>query len=808
MNAGRLARLARMDASELRWRAGVAGRNAVDRALSSLRPLEWRRDDLLSIVGDDAAVRDVRRAAERRDWMSANRALARAIDVEPPHFVIGAAMRNSLASRIRAAFPSSEGDAVTRADRLVSGAYDLLGYTGLRFDTDHGSPDWHFDPVHQRRAPRQFWSTVRYLDPACGDHKVIWELNRQQHLLALGRAYWLTDDVTYKQAALDSIASWIRANPPLLGINWASMLELAFRGLSWTWALHFFGDDDGENDAWRVDLFVALDRHLRQIARNLSHYFSPNTHLLGEALALYVAGSSFPWLRSARDYVDSGRRVLLNELTRQVGADGGHLERSTHYHRYTLDFYLLALVVSRITEDPASEVLRDAVARLASAARLLADDQGRMPHLGDDDGGMLLPLCGRAPDDVSDSLAIAAALLGRPDLRVDGPPEEAMWMLAHPALRITAERTLAAPSSLIRSGALPQMGYYVSRSSAGEHLVVDAGAHGMGNSGHAHADALSLTLTVGALPLFIDPGTAFYTVDPSSRDRFRSSALHNTVVVDGRTQSLPAGPFHWQRTANGVAHVWRTHSVFDYLEASHDGYAPLEHRRHVLAVHGDLLVIADLVDGEGRHDMLVHWHLDPNWIVERASRRVLLRNGGEHISLAVSRGSVEAVSATADVGWHAPVYGRVEPTTTLRVSMSGQAPLWVVTAISFDPGNPVTSVDPLPIHAEAGAFARTHAVRIERSRSIDLFGLAAPIVRAAADGVPAGPSGDIWRAAHCESDARVLLCSSGDSGSRVILVDGSTVRANQGCPVHVRLPEVVSDLHLDLSSAGGKRASG
>ena len=181
-----------------------------------------------------------------------------------------------------------------------------------------------------------------YLRPECGDHKVIWELNRHQHWLVLGRAYWLTGDRRYRTAVARELASWMDANPPLVGINWASMLELAFRSISWVWAAHFFAGDPDDDTPWLVDLVVALDRQLVQIERNLSYYFSPNTHLLGEALALYVCGRTLPWLAAAARYERIGRTVLLNEISRQIAGDGGHRERSAHYHRYTLDFYLLA----------------------------------------------------------------------------------------------------------------------------------------------------------------------------------------------------------------------------------------------------------------------------------------------------------------------------------------------------------------------------------------------------------------------------------------------------------------------------------
>src|SRR5205807_8897936 len=166
-----------------------------------------------------------------------------------------------------------------------------------------------------------FWSEVPYLDPKCGDHKIIWELNRHQHWLTLGRAFWLTGDVRYRDHCIAELKSWMADNPPLMGINWASMLELGFRSLSWLWALNLFVDQTVDDPSpWTVDLLVALDRQLGHIERNLSYYFSPNTHLLGEAVALYVGGRVVPELAASPRRAALGRQILVNEIDRQIAA--------------------------------------------------------------------------------------------------------------------------------------------------------------------------------------------------------------------------------------------------------------------------------------------------------------------------------------------------------------------------------------------------------------------------------------------------------------------------------------------------------
>ena len=198
------ARLARMDGNEIAWRGKAAARTALDRARARVVRPSWNRKRLLAALTDrdvDPDLRTARAALASGAWEDAHAALARHFGAAFQRFVISPKSRTGVAARILAEFPDAAHDAAQRADRVVAGAYDLLGYHGLRFDaaaTGHGDPsrlpDWQFDPVNERRPPQCFWSTVPDLASESGDHKIIWELNRHQHWLVLGRAFWLTGD--------------------------------------------------------------------------------------------------------------------------------------------------------------------------------------------------------------------------------------------------------------------------------------------------------------------------------------------------------------------------------------------------------------------------------------------------------------------------------------------------------------------------------------------------------------------------------------------------------------------------------------
>jgi Heparinase II/III-like protein/Heparinase II/III N-terminus len=790
-----------MDRDEIRFRVASSVRREAARLGYAARRPAWHREDLAQMLRPDSPlVGSAITCVQRRDWAGAHDALMQHFATRAPRFALDPQRRSSTAEAVLRGFPEARPGAVARAEALAEGRFDLLGYRNLSFSNGSGGSaiDWHLDPVHGRRAPRVFWSRVPYLDPSSGDHKIVWELNRHQHWMALGRAYWLSGDPRYRDTFVRQLDSWMADNPPLAGMNWASMLELALRSLSWLWALHFFTLDrpsrqGEESSPWTIGLLVGLDRQLTLVQHNLSRYFSPNTHLLGEALALYVAGRTLPELRRAAGWERVGRHVLLDQMTRQIHADGGHAELSAHYHRYTLDFYLLALAIARQTGDAVSGAFADAVRRLARFARVLADDNGRLPAIGDDDGGSLLPICGRHPADVSDSLQLAAHMLGEPALAVGPRAEEVVWLTGDvPELPSVHARW--------RSEVLPESGYVVSRSSRGDHLTIDAGPHGFLNGGHAHADALAVTLTVRGRPFLIDPGTGCYTIDPDVRDRFRSTQAHNTVTVDGRSQSIPAGPFHWTTRATSSIVEWHAADHFDFFEGVHDGYTPIVHRRTVLARPG-CWVVLDRLHGDGLHRADVHWHLEPAWQPTQWTGNAIRadhRDGGTvWILLLDVAPEIVRGAGNSELGWCAPAYGPVIPTATIRATRRAELPFEMVTVIVDSVEPPV--LEKLPV-AAAGPGDTGHddsvgfSVRTGSSRETFFFRRS-----------HGGGSEIAWRLARVgdvETDASVL-CWREETGRepRPEVVLGGTF-------AHCRR-EAVADLEVAAgASSGGNHRAG
>ena len=567
-----------------------------------------------------------------------------------------------------------EADAILReADEICGHRFRLLGYENLDFtlardsasgnlkDADSKGIDWHLDPVHGKRAPLDPWFKIPFLDfAAVGDHKVIWELNRHQHLVTLAKAQLLSGDNAgnnhdkYVRELTSLWRSWIRANPYPLGINWGSTLEVAFRSLSWIWVDQLLAGTGDANllSEFRSELAPALAFHGRYIERYLSTYFSPNTHLLGEAVALFFLGTLYPQMSGVARWKESGWQIVLHEAGRQVRPDGVYFEQSLHYHVYALDFFLYArLLAARNAMEipPAYDAvlgrMLDVVAALAQA--------GPAEGFGDDDGGRFWNPRRNRTEQMTDPLALGAVMYSQGFFlrAIDRRSDLVVWESSRRGTSTAQTHPAARPI------AFPDGGLYVLADSQPypQTMVVDAGPQGVGRSGHGHADALSLRLTMDGQRWLVDSGSGVYiSSDPADRDTFRGTGAHNTLRVDGVDQAVADEPFSWTHIPATQAENWIAGKSFTYFVGSHNGYArladPVVHRRHILKITGSPWLVRDMAAGNAEHELEIRWHFAPDLDVQsRGAGRMEISNGIRSAESALS------LIMPDDTAWHTEV---------------------------------------------------------------------------------------------------------------------------------------------------------
>lgn len=554
------------------------------------------------------------------------------------------------------------------AESILANRIPLLGLGECSFG---GEVPWRRDFLDQRESGLKYFRRVPYLDVRrVGDHKIIWELNRHQHLVVLAQAWRLSGDWRFSAAITTQLRHWERENSYLRGINWTSALEVAFRVLSWIWIYHLAGEAfEIPFRRWMVE---QIYRHGCYLEQNLSVYFSPNTHLLGEAVALAAAGRLFPALPRSARWRELGSTITDEAMRKQVRDDGSHFEQSTYYHVYALDFFLFHLVgraPSPVAGPPAGLAppwYRDKLVRMAEYLDALVPPSGRVPFLGDDDGGRLFHPYGDRSRFALGSLATAAALLGRGEWLRDRQAfnEQAAWWLG-PAVPAPAP---VAPASVRFAGS----GLCVMTAGAA-HIVVDTGEMGPGSAGHSHADALSLTFTLGGEELLIDPGTYTYVGGDGGRDRFRGVAMHNTVQVDGLEQADPAGPFRWLDPPSVELLAWAATETEDRVDAR-CRYRGITHQRLCVFRKPDGLMVTDRVEGPaGIHEVVVRWHSGVP--VREVSPQVF--ELGERARLTMS------LSGKVEDDWRSRAFGAKEPISTIVARYRGQFPCEVTTMIAW-----------------------------------------------------------------------------------------------------------------------------
>ena len=598
-------------------------------------------------------------------------------------FFLSPAQRASWTASFEREYPGIRGRIVADADRALRHEFDLLGSGPVALG---GELPWLTDFKTGRTWPLQYCRDIEYneLDRPT-DVKVPWELSRCQHFARLGQAYWLTGDDKYSREFVAEVQHWIDANPYAWSVNWACAMDVALRAVNWIWGFYFMADAPAcRSREFRDGFLRSLFLHGEFVASHLEKADVNGNHYLCDGVGLVFLGCFFGELAQGKRWRAIGRDLVVSEIFNQVTPDGVDFEQSTAYHRLVLEAFATSYL---LLEQHGESVPADAWARVEKMCEYVdayTKPNGLAPLVGDADDGRVQILGTQPIGDHRYLLSNAAVRFNRSDFkaRAGGFSDESFWTLGPEALAAFRALPDAAPSDSSR--AFGDGGFYVLRG-RNAHMFIDCGDVGMrGRGGHGHNDILSFELFLNGMNVVTDCGAYLYTASREWRNKFRSTAFHNAVQVDGEEVNrfiAPDALWQLRDDAHPVDVTFSTNARASCFRGSHDGYRrltpPVTHTRECLVFHDHpRAIVRDAIAGAGSHTITWRFHLDPAVTVDRRGPDVRLAGGDREVWLLPDSRAQQLSFAVQD-GWVSPSYGVRVPSKVLVFEQRVELPLTV-----------------------------------------------------------------------------------------------------------------------------------
>jgi uncharacterized heparinase superfamily protein len=409
------------------------------------------------------------------------------------------------------------------------------------------------------------------------------------------------------------IRRWIQDNPPGQGGNGWEPYPLSLRLFNWCKHYSLAGH---EPDA---QVMQSMGMQASRLLANLEFHLDGN-HLLENLLALAFVGFFLdgrdPRAVRARQRIQG---LLESALSDQFLADGGHYELSPMYHAILLERILDLLNHWPAPDDP-------------------------FPGLED----RLRSLAWKGLDWL-DTMTVGGRFALFNDSAYDTAPE-AELLLEYGNLLLSRKADGRAPLRLLEAS-----GYC--RAEAGPAtLLFDGGKLGPDHQmGHAQGDMLSFCLWLHDVPVLVHPGNFEYVAGPM-RDYCRSTASHNTLVIEGCEQAdwWASHRVGWRGRPLELTAEREPATGSIRIRGAHDGYSRLPgrpiHKRAMELAEASLVVRDSLTADPGR-PMRLYFHFHPDCVLEPGNGKIRIRCAG---------GSLEMESdhpMRLEDSWYCPEFG-------------------------------------------------------------------------------------------------------------------------------------------------------
>ena len=599
------------------------------------------------------------------------------INRKKPTFFINLSLKNDIV--YRNSVSNIQDKIIFEANRICNHVFNILGSGDVNLGK---SIDWHCDfKTSYKWNPKKYYKGIE-IPYGKADIKIPWELSRFQHLFILGEAYWLTNDEGYTKEFVNQITDWIDKNKPGFGVNWHCTMDVAIRSCNWILGYYYFKKSSEITSEFLFKYLKSLYQHGKHIAKNLEYSKNLTTnHYLADITGLIYLGVMFPEFKESGNWVKLGIEELIKEMEKQVYPDGCSFEASTCYHRLALELLFFSTLIVVINDDDFERVNFEKITRkifgdkyteklykMFDVVAYLLKPNGKMPQIGDNDSGRFFNLFPRKIQDMRYLLALGAVFF-----------KEQKWKIKEffdtdediaESLIIYGKKGREIWDSLewnflknIESKAFSDVGWYVMRNDK-NYCVISCGPNGQnGYGGHCHCDKLSFVLCKEGRDVIVDSGTYVYTSNPEWRNKFRSTAYHNTIKIDGKEQNRFNKKRLFQMDNNVVPKClkWETDSKVDIFIGEHYGYdysrQPVVHQRKIqfYKKEGKLKII-DRLKGTGNH------YLEWNFILSPDFKQQLKINS-------------DKLQLKRDSGFYSPEYGIVAKTEKVSAILNTVVPV-------------------------------------------------------------------------------------------------------------------------------------
>lgn len=626
---------------------------------------------------------------------------------QQPNFFFQPSDRSKMVDMVKSYYPNALKQTIADADKICEHVFNLLG-SG---DVSLGEKiDWHIDFKTGWRWKLKYYKKIdcTSLDNPC-DVKVPWELSRCQHFVTLGKAYWYNGDEKYVKEFVVQVNDWIDSNPPKEGVNWACTMDVAIRVVNWIWGYYLFKDSPTLTDDFLLKFLRSILAHERHIMNNLENKEKVTTnHYLSNLVGLVYLGMMFPEFKEAKRWREFGLQEIIEEMNRQVYPDGVDFEASIGYHKLVTELFLSATILClkngamfKVRNSSSGGNIEQSIFPIWYMERLekmiefvmyYTKPDGTTPQIGDSDDGRLHILSNFGNWNKVDHrylLPIGAVLFNRLDFKkaTGDFHEEAFWLLGEVGLN--KFNLISDIEGELSSKAFPDAGIYVMRKKD-LYMFIDCGANNPnGKNAHAHNDTLSFELFVGDKTFIVDPGAYIYTADAEMRNLFRSTAYHNTIVVDGQEMNrfYSWDIFSIMNDAVPKVNQWRSNSEYDFLDALHTGYErlsnPVTHCRQIIFnKRKEYWIIKDILTGKGKHVFELYFHFAPMKIAVNHEEPPFVKsqtiNGNDILVIPME---TDGLKFSLNECWVSYSYGKKITAYVLRYSKIGQVPIVFMTVI-------------------------------------------------------------------------------------------------------------------------------